>query len=62
MQSYKVITTAENTGLDLAVFPSCEEAEMAAELAKEMFAGTFEVIETKESPNTTYGKWVAAGW
>ena len=62
MQSYKVITTAENTGLDLAVFPSCEEAKMAVELAKEMFAGTFEVVETKQSPNTTYAEWNAAGW
>lgn len=62
MQGYKVITTAENTGLDLVVFPSSEEAKMAVELAKDLFDGSFDVVETKEAPNTTYGQWVAAGW
>lgn len=61
--NYKVITNAENTGLDLVVFESMEEAESAVELAKEMFNdASFEIMQTSEPFNTTYREWVVAPW
>ena len=59
--SYKVVTSAENTGLDVAVFSFVEDAEWAGEYIETVFGESFHVVETEEPANTTYGKWVAEG-
>jgi len=62
MKNYKVITIAENTGLDLAVFASKEEAMNAIELAKPLFDASFDAIPTSEPANTTYSEWASVAW
>ncbi len=61
--AYKVITNAENTGLDGAVFPSENQAYFAVCYCRLVFAGrSFEIIKTKEPANTTYEQWNKTGW
>jgi len=61
--SYKVITNAENTGLDGAVFATKSEADAAVADCMLVFEDVaFSVISTSEPANTTYEDWNAAGW
>ena len=60
--NYRVVTTAENTGLDSAVFASQSDAELAMKLASAEFDSAFRIAETKDEANTTYEEWIAEGW
>jgi hypothetical protein len=61
--AFKVVTKAENTGLDCAVFATIPEATEAVIVAKQVFAGErFDVVSTSEPANTTFAEWNAAGW
>jgi len=58
-----VITDAENTGLDCAVFATREEATQALDIVKEVFHDlTAEVCKVSEFPNTTFHELNARGW
>lgn len=60
--TYQVITTAQNTGLDSAVFATLEEAERAMATAKRVVEGEFLVVHTDKPANTTFEQWNEAGW
>ena len=60
--NYRVVTTAENTGLDSAVFGSETDAELAMMLASREFDAAFCIIATEEESNTTCEEWIASGW
>ena len=61
--AYKVITNAENTGLDGVVFATRLEAVAAECDCKLVFTeSSFEIVETSDPANTTYSEWNAAGW
>lgn len=60
--TYQVITTAQNTGLDSAVFASLEEAERAMATAKKVAEGEFLVVHTDKEATTTFEEWNNAGW
>jgi len=61
--AFKVITNAENTGLDGAVFATKGEADSAVSDCMLVFADiAFSVISTRDPANTTYEGWNSAGW
>jgi hypothetical protein len=60
--AFKVITKAENTGFDGAVFATIPEATEAVIVAKQVFDERFDVVSTSEPANTTFAEWNAAGW
>jgi hypothetical protein len=61
--AFKVVTKAENTGFDGAVFATIPEATEAAIVAKHVFAGErFDIVPTSEPANITFDEWNAAGW
>jgi hypothetical protein len=60
--AFKVVTKAENTGLDCAVFATIPEATEAVIVAKQVFNERFDVVSTSEPANTTFAEWNAAGW
>jgi hypothetical protein len=60
--AYQVITNAQNTGLDSAVFASLEEAEQAIVTAKQVIEGEFAVVPTDKEATTTFEEWNNAGW
>jgi hypothetical protein len=63
MMAYKVVTEAENTGFDGAIFATIPEATEAVIVAKHVFPGErFEIVSTSEPANTTFAEWNAAGW
>ena len=60
--TYQVITTAQNTGLDSAVFATKEEAEQAMVTAKQVVEGEFMVVHADKEATTTFEQWNNAGW
>jgi hypothetical protein len=61
--NYAVVTTAQNTGLDSAIFATREEAEQAIEVSKQIFGKSrFDIVKTNEPVNTTFEEWDNAGW
>ena len=60
--AFKVVTKAENTGFDGAVFATIPEATEAVIVAKQVFDERFDVVSTSEPANTTFAEWNAAGW
>ena len=64
MTNFKVVTDAQNTGLDEAIFATRDEAEQAVEACKD-FAFEhyeFDVVQTSEPATTTFEQWNAKGW
>ena len=64
MLNYKVITNAQNTGLDCEVFATKDEAEQAVEACKNFaFVGyEFEVVQTSEPATITFERWSTLDW
>ena len=64
MTNYKVVTDAQNTGLDCEVFATQGESEQAVETCKNFAfdAYKFYVVQTGEPVTTTFEQWNAQGW
>ena len=64
MSNYKVVTDAQNTGLDSEVFATKAEAEDAIELCKQFVFSdyTFDVLPTNDEVTTTLQEWSEKDW
>jgi len=61
--AFKVITNAENTGLDGVVFASKGDADSAVSDCMLVFVDVaFSVISTSEPASATYAEWSKTGW
>ena len=64
MANYKVVTDAQNTGLDCEVFATKDEAEQAVKACKNFAFGAykFDVVQTSEPVTTTFEQWNTQDW
>ena len=62
--NYKVVTDAQNTGLDCEVFATKAEAEDAIELCKQFVFSdyNFDVLPTNDAVTTTLEEWSKKDW
>ena len=61
--NFAVVTTAQNTGLDSAVFATQDEAEQAIKASRPIFQqDEFLCIPTDKPVTTTFKEWNNAGW
>ena len=64
MSNYKVVTDAQNTGLDCEVFATREDAEVAIDICKQFVFNyrTFSVLPTDDEVTTTLAEWQNKSW